>query len=125
MNALSVQEDATFDLSNGRLITLRIALGALFGMVLSVAFGFQPFLDFMWGLVNPAGTDKNRDIATLSQQALMLLLPFVLGFSTSLVIMVLNRCVESVQTFFGKPPTQGGDAKRAPRQAARGGQHAD
>ena len=38
-------------------------------------------------------------------QALWLLMPFVLGFSTSLVILVLARAVEAVQTFFGKSPT--------------------
>jgi hypothetical protein len=31
----------------------------------------------------------------------LLLLPFVLGFSTSLVIMILNRVIVGVQAFFG------------------------
>jgi len=29
--------------------------------------------------------------------------PFIFGFSTSLVIMILNRLVDAVQAFFGKP----------------------
>ena len=41
MNALSVQDDATFDLSNTRLLVLRISLGALFGVVLTLPFGFN------------------------------------------------------------------------------------
>jgi hypothetical protein len=38
----------------------------------------------------------------LLERAIMLLLPFILGFSTTLVIMILNRFVEAVQSFFGK-----------------------
>ncbi len=42
---------------------------------------------------------------------MLLLLPFVLGFSTSLVIMILNRLVGAVQAFFGKSGT--GDGSQA------------
>src|SRR5262249_10981146 len=38
----------------------------------------------------PKGTD-----------GLFLLLPFLLGFSTPLVLSILNRWIESIQTFFG------------------------
>jgi hypothetical protein len=34
-------------------------------------------------------------------EAALLLLPFVLGFSTSLVILVLSKFVESITVFFG------------------------
>ena len=47
MNALSVQQDATFDIGNKRLMILRISLGALFGLVLTLPFGFSSFLDFI------------------------------------------------------------------------------
>jgi hypothetical protein len=43
MNALSVQQDVTFDLNNDRLMVLRIVLGALFGIVLTLPFGFTQF----------------------------------------------------------------------------------
>jgi NO-binding membrane sensor protein with MHYT domain len=46
MNALSIQEDITFDLTNRRLIILRIALGALFGLVITLPFGFNQFVFF-------------------------------------------------------------------------------
>lgn len=102
MNALSVQQDVTFDLSNRRLMLLRISLGALFALVLTLPFGFQGFLDFIttiysWGS-RPASGQQN----SVTVQALLLLLPFVLGFSTSLVIMVMNRLVDGVQSFFGR-----------------------
>jgi hypothetical protein len=99
MNALSVQEDATFDLTNARLMCLRITLGALFALVLALPFGFRDFVNFCADL--KAGSAN----ASFTMQAVMLLLPFILGFSTSLVIMVLNRLVDAVQTFFGKVST--------------------
>jgi hypothetical protein len=105
MNALSVQYDATFDLTNTRLILLRIALGSLFGLVLTLPFGYNSFVEFISFLLNggTVSTDKVQpDAVNKVQQSALLLLPFVFGFSTSLVIMVLNQFVEAVQTLFGK-----------------------
>jgi len=100
MNALSVQQDITFDLTKIRLMLLRITLGALFGLVLTLPFGYQGFRDFVTGLSGstPSGGDSQK-----ISQAMQLLFPFILGFSTSLVIMVLNRLVDAVQAFFGRP----------------------
>jgi hypothetical protein len=98
MNALAVQDDATFDLTNTKLILLRIALGALFGVVLSLPFGFRGFTEFVGGLT-AGGVEPESGFAL---QSLLLLLPFVLGFSTPLVIMILNQFVEGVGSFFGK-----------------------
>src|SRR5713226_4699478 len=39
------------------------------------------------------------------RDGLMLLLPFILGFSTPLVLSVLNRFVQSAQSFFGVQTT--------------------
>ena len=98
MNALAVQDDATFDLTNHRLIVLKIALGALFGVVLTLPFGFEGFLKFVGGLRSGGSTVENA----VALQSVLLLLPFILGFSTPLVIMILNQFVEAVQSFFGK-----------------------
>lgn len=96
MNALSVQQDITFDLLNPRLINLRVALGALFALVLALPFGYPGFQTFIKAI-----TDVKSP--TLSSfDALMMIIPFLLGFSTSLVIMVLNRMLEATQSFFGK-----------------------
>jgi hypothetical protein len=106
MNALSVQQDTTFDLSNQRLMVLRIALGALFGLVLTLPFGFQYFFDFVAAIHSAQPSVlSGADSKTLTTQALSLLLPFVLGFSTSLVLMILNRLIDAVQAFFGKMGT--------------------
>lgn len=117
MNALSIQNDVTFDLTNRRHLAVRIVLGALFGLVLSFPFGFGSFLDFCISVTQGGGSDLQaaplpgavgatttgddaRDLITL--EAALLLLPFILGFSTSLVILVLNRFVESISIFFGE-----------------------
>jgi hypothetical protein len=113
MNALSVQQDVTFDLSNHRLMILRISLGALFGLVLALPFGFNQFIQFLSGIIVSSKPLDPRDSQTLSLQAMMLLLPFVLGFSTPLVIMILNRFVDAIQAFFG----QGGTNTSAPPTA--------
>lgn len=107
MNALSVQQDVTFDLSNRRLMVLRIVLGALFGLVLTLPFGFQEFSTFVENIFNSGLKQGTLDpkIGGVTTQAVLLLLPFILGFSTSLVIMVLNRLVDAVQAFFGRSGT--------------------
>jgi hypothetical protein len=103
INALSIQDDATFDLTNTKLMLLRIALGALFAVVLTLPFGFGGYLSFAYDLV--VGTSgRKADVTTLGTQAILLLLPFILGFSTTVVIMVLNQFVEAIQSFFGRKP---------------------
>lgn len=105
MNALSVQADITFDLTNRRLMALRVILGALFGMVLTLPFGFEAFFAFCKAIATAAGAPSSGDpgaTAGLTTQAVTLLMPFAFGFSTSLVILVLNQFVDAVQTFFGR-----------------------
>jgi hypothetical protein len=115
MNALSVQQDITFDLTNRRLMILRIALGSLFGLVLTLPFGVDRFKEFILG-INGVASSLPEPGKTVTNQALLLLLPFILGFSTSLVIMILNRLVEAVQAFFGKPGTNGTGQAQVPTQ---------
>jgi hypothetical protein len=94
MNALAVQQDITFDLLNSRLIYLRVALGALFSLILTLPYGSSGFFNFILSLLGKAHLT--------SAEQLLLVIPFLLGFSTSLVIMILNRLLEAAQSFFGK-----------------------
>jgi hypothetical protein len=103
MNALSVQQDVTFDLSNRRLMLLRITLGALFALVLTLPFGFGGFMVFISAISKD--NISSGSPPSFTTQAVLLLLPFILGFSTSLVIMILNRLVDAVQAFFGRTAT--------------------
>ncbi len=118
MNAISVQQDITFDLTNRRLMILRITLGALFGLVLTLPFGFEGFREFIVAISRPPATGEmaSPQRFTVTSQALLLLLPFILGFSTSLVIMILNRLVDAVQAFFGRT----GSIERAQTPADQG-----
>ncbi|MBH5392088.1 hypothetical protein [Bradyrhizobium diversitatis] len=99
MNALLVQEDITFDLLNTKLISLRVALGSIFALVLGAPFaheGFMKFLEkFLFTKANVAGSITD---------GLALILPFVLGFSTSVVITIMNRFIEATLSFFGYTP---------------------
>jgi hypothetical protein len=107
MNALSIQTDATFDLTNHSLLAVRIVLGSLFGVVLSIPFGFDSFVTFCETIGRGAAQGGQNAWVSYGIQATLLLLPFILGFSTSLVILILNRLVESIGVFFG----QGRDGK--------------
>lgn len=118
MNALAVQEDATFDITDTKLIALRVVLGALFGVVLTLPFGYGPFVEFIKELQSPPKIVSDQ----LALKSLLLLLPFVLGFSTSLVIMILNQFVEAVQTFFGKKTGSASAAGTAPTARAPDGE---
>ena len=103
MNALAVQDDTTFDITNKKLISLRVMLGALFAVVLTLPFGFNSFAHFIEELQKQrTSVLENASPSTIALESMLLLLPFILGFSTTLVIMVLNQFVEAVQAFFGK-----------------------
>ncbi len=124
MNALSIQDDITFDLTNTRLLLLRVALGSLFAVVLTLPFGYAEFLTFCARVAQPfqeliakPGSEPTA-ASVLTKEALFLLLPFVLGFSTSLVILILNQMVEAAQVFFGRRPAS--PTVPSPRPAANG-----
>ncbi|CAL8479374.1 hypothetical protein [Caballeronia sp. S22] len=138
MNLLSVQEDVTFDLTSGRMLVVRIIIGALFGLVLSLPFSWQVFWDFGDNIatsshndqrslssnerfpffvpapstkpVSPptsvssttsASSDASGKQRSEWEQAARLLLPFLLGFSTTLVILLLNRLISGVGAILG------------------------
>jgi hypothetical protein len=45
---------------------------------------------------------------------MLLLLPFIVGFSTSLVVVIMNRLVDGVQAFFGRNGSRDGQASPTP-----------
>lgn len=106
VNSLAIQNDATFDMSNPSLVTMRIVLGALFGSIVSLPFCFPYFKEFTIWVLNGGDLDAGHGA--------LLLLPFLLGFSTTLVMTVLNRMVAGIETMFG---IERGLAKGAPRTA--------
>lgn len=93
VNSLAIQDDATFDISNPGLVAMRIVLGALFGCIVSLPFSFPYFKDFTTWVSTGGDLDTAR--------GLLLLVPFLLGFSTALVIAVLNRMIVGIEMMFG------------------------
>lgn len=103
-NAISVTSDITFDISDSRLIVQRIVLGALFALFFTLPFGFHEFLSFVKSLSSAAlnkTTVPTKSELAFTNQSMLLIMPFVLGYSTSLVILVLNRLISSASTLFG------------------------
>ena len=93
VNALSIQVDPTVDITSRTLVIMRLILGALFAVILCLPVGYRAFLNFAQNL--PKGN------LISPADSILLLLPFLMGFSTPLVLAVLGRLIQSARTFFG------------------------
>lgn len=94
VNALSIQVDPKVDLTSRTLVTMRLILGALFAVILTVPFGYTSFYKFGHDFLMSNQSMQFKD-------SVLLLLPFTLGFSTPLALSILGRLIQSVRTFFG------------------------
>ncbi len=108
VNVLSIETDKSVDVTSAAFLSMRIILGALFGLVIGLPIGYPYFVNFCLQIHNvaaAAGAGATPAAAKIEwSNGLALLLPFLLGFSTPLVLNVLNRCVDGVQTVFGMQP---------------------
>ena len=133
VNALAIQSDITFDISNARFVFLRVLIGSLFALMIALPLSVEDFFQFCHyiGTItlteeSPPGTVTSSPTPTVrATQIAMLLLPFVLGFSTSLVLMIMNRIVETANSLLGingareanaQPKIERQPHKIAPRQ---------
>lgn len=118
-NAIAVTNEITFDINNQKLLFLRLIMGALFAMVITLPIGFSVFIDFAHS-INSAGTvgplAKPNDLTEILKQASLFLLPFVLGYSTDLTIVVLNRVIDSIKALLGVKEGRTTAAKQNPPQ---------
>jgi len=96
VNALSIQVDPKVDLTSRNLVTMRLILGALFAVILTLPFGYESFNKFGHILM---ASQSNQTVAV--KDSVLLLLPFTLGFSTPLALSILGRLIQSVRTFLG------------------------
>jgi len=96
VNALSIQVDPTVDITSRTLVILRLNLGALFAVILSLPFGYKSFQTFSEILFD---TQKSMGV----NDSVLLLLPFIMGFSTPLVLAILGRFIQGAGTLFGLP----------------------
>jgi hypothetical protein len=118
MNAIKAQNDLTFDISDRRSTTLRIVLGGLFALVLTLPFGSDCFIDFSY-FIGTGMTLKHSDGGVeenLDTWVLMLIAPFLVGFSTSLVIVILDRLMVCAKMLFGQGPSVARELEPTGRQ---------
>jgi hypothetical protein len=106
VNALSIQADATFDISNTRFVILRIMIGALFSVLIAFPLSIDEFIQFCNSIASritvPLDNVPAREgVGVQFSQIALLLLPFILGFSTSLVLLLMNRLIEGIKSLFG------------------------
>ena len=101
VNLLGLQFDNPFDANDINLVAIRVVVGIVFGFIISITISLPAISQFAsaaWDqAVGTGATGKPIDLTTVVQ----VLLPFVLGFSTSLVLTIMSRLVASVETIFG------------------------
>jgi hypothetical protein len=102
VNALHIQVDPKVDITSHHLDVMRLILGALFAVIIGITT-YRYFRDFALALFS------NDHIELY--YSMLLLVPFLLGFSTPLVLHMLGRFILSAQTFFGLDLEQDGDSK--------------
>ena len=129
MNAISVLNDATFDISNRHQLTLRVVLGGVFALVLVLPFGLASFASFCYyaGHLLPDGASKaGSENAILAYSAsntssltyaFALLAPFLLGYSTSLLTNVLSQLMNGAQQWLA-PKDQPGKSTQTGQPGA-------
>ncbi len=109
VNVLSIETDKSVDVTSPAFLSMRIILGALFGLVIGLPIGYPYFVNFCLQIHDVASASSGAAVTSVASRiewsnGVALLLPFLLGFSTPLVLNVLNRCVDGVQTVFGMQP---------------------
>jgi len=86
----------TTDISDSSILKIRIILGCLFGSLIGLPL-VTLTLEKMADALYPSG---DKGTLEFSDFALMIL-PFMVGFSTNLVLAILERSIDSIRTFFG------------------------
>ena len=88
-------------------VILRVSLGGVFALALTFPWESDCFTDLCYSM----GTGRSfKGDEGVSLRALVLILPFLLGFSTPLVMSIINQLNAAVLSFFGQlgPGTKGG-----------------
>jgi hypothetical protein len=93
------------DITDRSFLKIRIILGALFGFLLglpmahaalhSIWFSVQFFTTSHQGVTMPVGVS--------AESIAVMVMPFLIGFSTNLVLVLFSRFIAVIQTLFGIP----------------------
>jgi hypothetical protein len=81
------------DMTDQSILKIRIILGCLFGSLIGFPFASLA-LEKMAKALYESSSLAPADFA-------FMILPFLVGFSTNLVLAILERCIDAVRTFFG------------------------
>lgn len=82
------------DVTDESILRIRIVLGCLFGSLIGVPIGSLAFDKMGNAIYDSTLSLSPSDMA-------LIVLPFMVGFSTNLVLAILERFVDSIKTFFG------------------------
>jgi hypothetical protein len=99
VNALSIQADATFDIADAKFVGLRIMLGCLFGIMIALPVAYPGFADFCEKMSQVADHREAAQVLN-GYQVSYLLLPFLVGFSTSLFMSIITQVIAAIQKLF-------------------------
>jgi hypothetical protein len=95
---------AEIDLTDANLITTRIVVGILFAFILGYPVYHDKLHELILGL-HQSGAENGQggtgSSGNLAVDLAVILLPFILGFSTTLVLGVMERFVATVGSLFG------------------------
>jgi hypothetical protein len=97
VNPDNQQTDEFSDITDKNALKVRIVLGCLFGSLIGLPFSnaaLSKMSVMLFGDATAKGEIQASDFVPI-------LVPFMVGFSTSLVLAILNRCVLSVRTLLG------------------------
>jgi hypothetical protein len=82
------------DITDRNVLKIRVVLGCLFGFLLGLPFssiGLTKMGEFLY----------RPDNGMNSSDLVFIFVPFLIGFSTNLVLAILDRCVVSIRTLMG------------------------
>jgi hypothetical protein len=89
------------DVTDRNMLQIRIIIGCLFAFIIGLPLAIKSLDTLYNALINP-----KTDTPPQASDIAFIILPFILGFSTSLVLAILKRCVIAIQAFFGIPSSQ-------------------
>lgn len=97
LNSLSAKSDDKFDLTDKDLVIMRIVAGSLFGLTLSIPWSAPIFAQ----LTRELALSNTFTLLEDPKKTIFMILPFMIGFSTALVLLVINRVVSGFEAVFG------------------------
>jgi hypothetical protein len=87
------------DITDQNFLKIRILLGTLFGFLIGLPFSLSSLAVIYQMLF----VDKDQIPSPSATQLAIVVVPFIVGFSTNLVLVILGRTVVAIETFFGLP----------------------